>query len=215
MREEYGWVVNFEEPPYQSALDLGTFPWPAHPGATWRVVGGGSFQSNYTETPDMWSSPRLQLNVLEKVISDYNQSGNPGGFAVRTESDGKCTVVGVSMRDDSGRQVAVTPILDTPISLDTATRDAETTLRLITDALSRQTGVKVGIGFAPDNALMQSQVTVGGAALPARTLLLQTLDGAGGKMGWDLLYFPQFPHFVLNISIATRAQYDAFGNRRF
>jgi hypothetical protein len=161
----------------------------------------------------MSSSPELQFNALEKVISDYNQTQNPGKFEVRAESEGRCTVAGISMRDNGGKQVPVTPILDTPIILDKATRDAETTVSLITDALFRQTGVMVVIGSAPTNTLMNSHVTVGGAALPARTLLLQTLDGTGWKMGWDLLYDPQFGQFVLHIFSPMRAQYDALGNR--
>lgn len=229
--QEYGWTVDFEDPPYRSGFDLvdDTDPkWrAAHPTAKGVTrVAGGSFQSNFPE-PSTISPDDAEEQVLKKLVADYNSSGNPGKFAVRKEAEGRYAVVGVSRKDDAGKDEAVDVLLDTSISIPVEQRDAGATLRLILDTLSATSGVKVylgTVGFSSD-PLQGVEVTIGGSNVPARTLLLQTLDGVSvwtpphggqffrGILVWNLLFDADRNGYRLGLSSATKTETDANGRR--
>jgi hypothetical protein len=80
MGQEYGWIVDFEDPQYRSHFDLvdDTDPtWRAnHPNAKGMVrVSGGLFQSTFPEPSTI--SENVEEKVLQKLVADYNASGNP------------------------------------------------------------------------------------------------------------------------------------------
>lgn len=213
VREEYGWVVDFEDPPYSSRFDLvdDTDPqWRAnHPGAkgVWRVAGG-SFRSEYPEAATTVPSSLQVEAVLRKIVSDYNAGNNPGKFTVRKESNNRYSIVGISMKADDGRDKEVRSVLDTPLSLPTQRRTAVETVYSILNILSATNGIKVLPLMVPTNALQQS-VTVGGANITARELLKETLARANSRrtLFWDLFFDPD-PNtnaYLLNIEVATRA----------
>src|SRR5258708_2205976 len=107
--QEYGWTVDFEDPPYRSHFDL-----PDDTDPTWRAnhpnakgvtrVSGGLFQSNFPEPSTI--SDKAEEQVLQKLVSDYNSSGNPGKFVVRKEGETRYAVIGVSRRDETGKDEA-------------------------------------------------------------------------------------------------------------
>ena len=147
--QEYGWIVDFEDPLYRSHFDLvdATDPaWRAiHPndkGAT--RVAGGLFQSSFPEPSTITDNAEEQ--TLQRLVSDYNSSGNPGKFIVRKEAEGRYAVIGVSRRDETGKDEAVNALLDTSVSMPMQQRDATATLQLIADTLTANTGVKVHLG---------------------------------------------------------------------
>jgi hypothetical protein len=219
VREEYGWVVNFEDPPYQGKHDLidMTNPKyrPTHPNA--RIVlgpAGGPFQSTYPETPHMWNSPAAEPDVLEKIVSDYNQSGNPGNFVVRELADGSFDVVGDSIHNDSGEDVPITPALDTSILIPRAARSGRATIDAVLHTLSAKIGIPAGIGLAPSPLLGQAQFTMGGSSVPARDLIMQVIDGLGRKYVWLFIYEPQPREYLLVLLPVARAEYGAFGQKR-
>ncbi|PYU48648.1 MAG: hypothetical protein DMG48_19560 [Acidobacteria bacterium] len=229
--QEYGWTVDFEEPPYRSHFDLvdSTDPvWRAnHPNAKGATrVSGGFFQSNFRE-PATVSSGDEEEQVLQKLASDYNASGNPGKFVVRKEAEGRYAVIGVSRRDDAGRDEAVDVLLDTVISIPVLQRSARETLRLIVDTLSATSGVKVYLGTVglSSDPLQDVELTIGGSNIPARTLLLQALDGVSswtpphggqffrGILVWNLLFDADRNDYRLGLSTAAKAETDANGKR--
>ena len=218
LSEEYAWLVDFEDLPYYSKYDLvdDTAPeWrsahPAERGAT--VVAGRAFQSEFSEDPKT-AAPVEEERILNKVVSDYNNSGNPGKFIVRDEGDGRFAIVGISVKDESGRDQPISAILDTQISVPTDTRDALTTIEVILDALSVKTKTQVGPGTMPLNALLGTKVTMGGQDTPARTLLLQTLSATDRKLCWYLYYDHDVNSYALNLRPLVKAEYDASGNRK-
>jgi hypothetical protein len=222
MREEYGWVVSYEDPPYQSNYDVTDMRNPkyraAHPN-TPVVLGpaGRGFQSTYPEVPDMWSSPATEEQVLEKVVSDYNKSGNPGNFVVRRLPDGSFDIVGDSVHDDNGVDVRVMPVLDTPVDVPQGTRTLSGTINAILHALSAKTGYQMGIAIGPMAFLTSPAATLalGGQTVPARDLLMQA-TGALWNRNYVLLflYQPGSHKYLLGWVPAGRAEYDAFGNKR-
>lgn len=224
--QEYGWTVDFEDPPYRSHFDLAdnTDPtWRAnHPngkGAT--RVSGGLFQSNFPE-PATISGSNAEEQVLQKLVSDYNSSGNPGKFVVRKEAEGRYAVVGVSRRDDAGREEAVDVLLDTAITIPVQERDAKATLRLIVDTLSATSGVKVYLGTIglSSDPLQEANLTIGGTNVPVRTLLLQALEDVSstsphfrGIFVWNLLFDADRNDYRLGLESATKTETDANGRQ--
>ena len=219
VREEYGWTVNYEDPPYQSkygVMDMTNPKYRAeHPDAPVRLgPAGGAFQSTYPETPSMWNSSATEQQVLEKVVSDYNKSGNPGNFTVSHLPDGNFDVIGDSIHNDTGAGVHIVPILDTPIYIPRATLSGYGVIQAILNALSAKTGVHMGIGLAPDPLLGQAKFTLGGSNASARALLMQVMDGLGRKYVWEFIYEPEPPEYILVLLPVVRAEYGAFGEKR-
>ncbi|MGH9404618.1 MAG: hypothetical protein ACRD3D_02145 [Terriglobia bacterium] len=218
--EEYGWVVDYEEPPWQSSRDLRDMSpaaWhAAHPGKRgFMIPAGGAFQSTYTEGPDMWGSATREEQILDKVVSDYNNSNNPGKFLLRQQSDGSYAVIGDLAEDNNGSEVPVGAYLDTVITIPSATRSADTTVDLILSAVSAKTGI-VGRqgGLGSINLMRQSTITVGGANEPARELLIQVAHAMGLKMVWDLWYLPDLQKYALKLRPAVLAEPGTFGQKR-
>lgn len=217
-REEYGWVVDYEEPPWRSGDLRDTSPaaWhAAHPGVRgWMEPAGGAFQSSYAETPDMWSSTDEELQVLDKIVSDYDAGGNPGKFVVRAQMDGTYAVIGVSTEADNGSTVSASPYLDTPISITTAARSAQATLELILSAVSAKTGIVGHIGGGPLNLLLSTNLSVGGTDVPARDLLIDVFQAVGFKTSWDLWFLPNLQEYSLRLREAALAIPGPFGQTR-
>jgi hypothetical protein len=218
LREECAWVIDFEDPPYYSKYDLvdDTAPqWrAAHPTAKGvTAIAGDTFQTQFPENPDAATSLAEEEHILDRVVLDYNASTNPGRFSIRNEGDGRFAVVGTYVKDENGQDQAVSPILDTPISVQADTRDALTTIHIILKALSAKSQIQVVPGLLALNALHQTQVTVGGENIPAGTLLLQTLSAAKIKLYWDLYYDHDVNKYAFSVLPLVKANYDASGNR--
>lgn len=224
--QEYGWTVDFEDPLYQSRFDLvdATDPtWRAnHPnekGAT--RVAGGFFQSTFPE-PSSITSGDAKEQVLQKLVADYNSSGNPGKFIVRKEAEGRYAVIGASRKDEAGRDEAVNALLDTPISIPVQQRDATATLLLIVDTLSAASGVKVKLGTIglSSDPLQEANLTLGEANVPARTLLLQALEEVSstsphfrGIFVWNFLFDADTNAYWLRLRSAAKTVTDANGRQ--
>ena len=218
VREEYGWLVNYEDPPYRSNFDLIDNPFippeVRRAGQRFTLVSGGAFQSTYPESSDMWSSKNAEEQTLKKIVSDYNEGRNPGKFVVRKESDGSYSIVGNYSEDDNGNEIPTPPIMDTSVSIQPGTYVADEAFKLIAARLTASSGNTVLVD-GPLNALIQSRVTVGGANVPARSLMLQLVAGVKSvRLVWDLQYAADTPGYVLHLLIAQRAHYDSFGQRK-
>jgi hypothetical protein len=174
-----------------------------------------AFQTQFPENPNAASSSADEEHILETVVSDYNASTNPGRFSVVNEGDGRFAIVGTHVKDENGQDQAVVPILNTPISVQTDTRDPWETIQVILDTLSAEGHTKVVPGTGVFNGLgPQPKVTVGGQNVPARILLLQTLSAAKMKLYSHLYYDNDDKSYALNLLPVTKAEYDASGNRR-
>lgn len=164
----------------------------------------------------MWNSTATEeKGVLERIVSDYNKSGNPGRFIVQRQADGSYAVIGVESEGKSGAEISRSPILNTHISLEKTQRSAQNTLTLILSSLSEKSGNVVGLAGLPRfNSLHQSTVDIGGRNLLGRDLLMQLFQEMGVKMVWDLWYEPNLHDFGLIIQTAVRVITNAFGGRQ-
>lgn len=219
VREEYGWVVNYEQPPYFSKYDLvdDTNPqWRAsHPRAKGVTIpAGGSFQSTYSEKESIYAGSG-EKGILQKIVSDYNKTNNPGKFEVLSNSDSSYSIVGISLRNGNGNIKNVSPILDTPISISTSKRSAAATITLILGALTAKVGEKVVSGEMPFNLMTQAQVKIGGDNVSARSLILHTLDATGRALVYNVMHDADSNWYSLGIFGAVRAIHDPFGRTSY
>ncbi|HEY1469508.1 MAG TPA: hypothetical protein VGF61_10725 [Candidatus Acidoferrum sp.] len=222
--QEYGRIIDFDDPLYTSHFDLvdATDPaWKAsHPDAKATRVAGGLFESSFPEPSSI--SGDAEEQVLQKLIADYNTSGNPGKFVVRKEAEGRYAVIGVSRKDEAGRDETVNALLDTPISIPVQRRDATATFQLIVDTLAASSGVKIYLGTIglSSDPLQDAELTIGGSNVPARTLLLQALDGVSsmsphfrGVFVWNFLFDADTNGYWLRLRSATKTETDANGRQ--
>ncbi|MGH9350605.1 MAG: hypothetical protein ACRD2G_00300 [Terriglobia bacterium] len=175
------------------------------------IPAGRAFQSTYAETPDMWSTANEEGQVLDKVVSDYNASGNPGRFVVRAQRDGSFAVIGVASAGQSGSEMSVQPYLDTPISVAAGTRPVETTLELILSAVSAKTGIVGRQGGGPINLLMSLRTSVGATNTSARDLLIEVGQSTGRKLIWDLWFLPDLGKYAFSLHGVSLAVSSTFG----
>jgi hypothetical protein len=216
--EEYGWSVDYEDPPYQSSLELIDVTSPvwraAHPTSESRALGirGGAFRTTYPESPATATSAEQRLIVLRQIVADYNASGNPGQFAVREFAGGRLGIVGTSVKDESGNQIPTPSVLDTPVTVRGGSMNLGEAVDIILEALNVKTATKLGASL-PTNLMFQTQVKLPEGEMPARDALHQVLAQAKGKLYWRLLYGPGRQAYGFNVLIARRVQYDTFGTR--
>lgn len=210
LSEEYGWLIDFEDPPYYSNYDLVDDTAPAwrtsHPGAKGvTIIAGGKFQSEFPIKSNLNEAPQDEEGILDKIVSDYNHSGNPGVFVAQKEEDGRFAVIGAQVKDEGGATRSIERILDTLISLQPDNRSADTTIAMILSLVSAKTGMKVVTGMMPLNVLVPTNVVVGGEDVSARALLLQTLSATKRKFQWQLFYDNDVRTYAFNLRPLLKA----------
>ena len=218
LNDEYGWAINYEDAPYDSdfeLIDSTDSKWRAsHPNAPgFRIPAGGFFQCEYEEGTMLTTSAGKE-EVLRRIISEYNRSGNPGKFIVRAGEDGRLSVIGTKVRGANTNDREIVPILDTLISIPTEQRSADETVEIILKALSEKSGMKVENFGIADNLLIQTKTIVGGENISARNLLLKTLNATKRTYIWSLLYDANSDTFyALNTRIAARVERKKDGTK--
>jgi hypothetical protein len=216
--EEYGWTIDFEDPPYYSKHDLvyeGDPAWRAqHPDAKGvSRIRSGEFRSQFSESPDTRNSAAEQESILKQMAADYNQSGNPGNFSVRSEGRRWFSIVGTAVADDTGAFRQIPPILDTRITISAKGQDAASVLKLILSEVSAQRGARVLLGVLPANIFRSTSLASVDAHDQARVLLRMILETTGTKLSWKLLFDNNTKVYYFNVLRVEQAQYDASGNR--
>ena len=217
LNEEYGWMVDYEDPPYTSdsdLLDVTDDQWRArHPnGRRVTIPAGGAFECSYQEDSTNMR-PEGEAAILRKIVAEYNRTSNPGRFALASQGRGRFTVMGLAVKEQVGQEQKVMPVLDTHISIPVAKRTTGEAIGLILHELSAKCDSKVGMGGGPINLLINSNVTTGGNDISARQLLLQTLDATGVPLIYTLMYFEDTNTYLLNLAGAARAMRDKYGRK--
>jgi hypothetical protein len=219
--EEYGWVVDFEDPLYDSkydAVDTTDAEWKAaNPNSKGTLsVAGRAFQSSFTEPVSV--SADFPEASLKKIVDDYNKSGNPGRFELSKESDRRFTITGTESSDGSGSTRPKPPLLDTQITIPIQTRNGTETFNLFLQTLSDAARVKVVHGSFMDNLLQNSSVKTGGDSVSARYILSSIVSQLNSEyeLNWTLFYDLDSETYFLNIWPAMiRTAKDAQGRLVF
>ncbi len=216
LNEEYGWIIDYEDPPYMSDAELIDITDPkrraANPNDRVTIPAGDGFQFDYDENSSI-DRPEGKTALLHKMVAAYNRSGNPGRFVVREADNGRYAVIGSVVKNGVGQDQSVSPILDTRISIPVEDRTAIDALSLVLKELSVKSNTKVAIGWVPNNLLFNTRVTVGGNNLTARALVLQIFNATGRPVSYSLLYFEDTHRYLLGAAVAVRAHRDAYGRK--
>jgi hypothetical protein len=210
LSQEYGWTVDYEDPVYSNdeAVERTDPLWAAsHPGVRQRLVAGHRFESEFPEAADM-SSATEEKGVLQKIVADFNKSGNPGQFAVVDEESRRFAIVGQA-------NGATKTILDTPITLNIVQRNGSFALDSLSEALTISSGTKVVVAAYPLNLFVQTMYTINAANQPAREVLLDMVDATHRKIEWTLLYDIDDKAYYLNLIGVVKAKPDMAGGKMF
>jgi hypothetical protein len=193
---KYGWLIDYEDPRYVSKLDL--VDRVGLNGATQTVPAGGTFGVD-VPAGNPATVPPPQDKTLQAIVDAYNQSKNPGRFALRNNEDGTYVIVGVAAQDNNGKMATQEAALDSAITIPTAERSATETLDLICKQLGELTHTDFTLGVTPRRLLDYTNVKVGGTKTQARSLLVSTLQATGHPMYWDMLFDPLSKGYYLEI----------------
>lgn len=218
VRLEYGWQVNWESAPGYSRFDTVDDTGPkwraAHPDAKGVTrPAGGLFTGTFPE-PAQPSRLGDEELALASLVREYNATGNPGKYSLRSEPVGQFSVVGTAVRDETGALQQIPPLLDTPISLTKAPRTVYESIGSLLGALQSATGKKVLFASASSSLFMNTQATIGGEKSAARQLLKQALAGTKRDMQYDLFFNPDVPVYILNVSPVMRQESDGQSGER-
>jgi hypothetical protein len=193
LRHKYGWVVNYEDPAYTSNLEIvESQEDPSH----LLLPAGGSF---HVEFP---VAAPLEDQTLRLIVDAYNQSSNPGRFEVRRTIEGGFHVVGTSARNKANIMSPLPPLLDTPVTIAARQRTIADTINLLCRVLAVQKHTSVSVGLLPRALMAYTTVKIGGAKVPARELLIQSLAATRRNVYWCLFFDPTSKGYVLNLHAA-------------
>jgi hypothetical protein len=143
--QAYGITVSAEEPEYQFAGDLQDISqadpeWSAqHLGAHYNVPKRRRLQIDFPALPN--GTPQDISKLLHAVVRNANDQ-MPFGFRLDVD-DEFYVFVPTRTHDAKGTSVAVLPLLDRRVTIPAGDRSIAETARLMTDALSAQTGLHV------------------------------------------------------------------------
>jgi hypothetical protein len=194
LREKYGWAVSYEDPQFISELDLVDAQDSTNHARKTNLPRGGVFSVEFPSAAE-------EEATLQLVVDLYNRSKNPGRFELRKSEQRNFSVVGVEARDRHGQMSRRRVVFDVPITLAIRPRTASDTVRVICRQVVAQRGVPVTVGVSPRNVLDQTVLTVGGANISARDLLLRTLAATRRPIYWRLLFDPNSKGYFLDIHL--------------
>lgn len=210
LSEEYGWNIDYEDPVYSDAeaIDRTDPAWTAsHPGVRQHLIAGHSFASVFPEVTKTGDTRAEKRQTLEKIVADYNKSGNPGQFMLIDEGANRFAIVGQT----SGKMQT---ILDTPITLNVAAQNGSFALDAFAQALTTSSGIKVTVLTYPLNLFVQTLFTTGASNQPAREVLRDLVDATHRNIEWMLLYDIDDKAYYLNLIAVVKATADASGEKR-
>ena len=168
-----------------------------------KIPGGHAFSAEFPVSKTQDPIPDEDKTV-QLVVDLYNRSGNPGQFEVRKVDD-RLEVVGMAARDEHGNIAKQRVPLDLPITLAVQQRSAFDTVDLICHAIAERSDVKIAVGVFPMGLMNHTNVTVGGADLPAHALLQRALAATGQQLVWRLLFDPDSKSYFLNLHLVKHS----------
>jgi hypothetical protein len=143
LAEKFGIPVSVEDPPYLYNDDVkdvtAAVSRVPNPARRVLVPKGGTLEIEFTLGPD--GAPNEIRALLHNLINHANAKFP---FAYRLEDDGGVfTLIPTHTRNNLGRVIEITPLLDRRVSIPPSTRSIAETANLMTAELSAQTGLRV------------------------------------------------------------------------
>ncbi len=231
LEDRFGVPINYEDPRFEATDEIidvtdqvqNTQQRRANPNVRIKVPKGGVFVIDLI-APNATVPSRDDIqSLLIQLRSSYDAQALPGKFVVAqisTAHGSNLVVEPIAVRNKEGVWTKTPPVLDSPITIPSATRSGFETLTQIASAIGESSGFRTVIGTVPLNALAHATMNFGARREPARTALLQFLQQLGGaqalagpspQMGFSyrLLFDPSYRLYVLNIqSVRLKASSD-------
>ena len=180
----YGIVINSEDPQYLYSDDMqdrtAEIARTPRPGLRVFVPKGGRLEVRFRVKPD--GSPQDLEELLQAVVDAANVQF-PFSYRLEMNGDDAYTFVPTTTRDTQGRLIDLPALLDQKITIPLGTRSVIEHAKLITDALSAQTGFHVsccqafvaGIPWGMENVSFEARDET------ARSVLLRLISSVKGR----------------------------------
>lgn len=180
LAQEFGITVSVEDPPYLFRDDIKdvTAEVSRVPNPVRRVLipKGGRLEFWFALKPD--GSPQDVPGLLRDLVEASNATFP---FAYRLDTrGGRFTLVPTRTRDVRGQSIEVTPLLDRRVTIPPGTRSIIEIAKLMADALSAQTGLRVSCCQSHVAGVPWGLAEIAFEANnePARSVLLRLIDAA-------------------------------------
>jgi len=204
LEARHGVIITYEDVPYSYEGDMTDTTSPkyreAHPNDTRRALipRAASLEMTYQLSSGPIRSVEMN-SVIQRLLDIHAERNNPGRFRLQQAGD-YFHVIPSQVRDRSGRLMAVTSILDTPVSFPEQEHSGIEFLNIIINEISRAKGIeKIFIGEAPRNLLNKTSSHQKATNKKARDLLVDILKLPQSKLTWQLFYDPSLKWYALNI----------------
>jgi hypothetical protein len=176
--DEFGVAVNVEDPVYiyrDDVQDIGV----AHSGKRLLIPKASSLEMRFDLRADG------SLRDVREVVRDLVDTANAQlPFSYRIDNDHDVvTLVASRTRDEQGRSIQLTPILDRRVTIPLGTRKVFEHANLLTQALEQQTGVRLGCCQTAVGGIPWGSTVVSFEARdePARSALLRLVRSEPGR----------------------------------
>lgn len=202
LERRYGVIITYEDAPYINEIDIEDQTSPAwrksHPkGPRALIPKREQLEITYQTSQGAIKSEDIRP-VVQKLLDTHAEKNYPGRFRLLQEGQ-VLHIIPMQVRDSSGFLVNIDSILDTPITFPAQERKVNTTLELITNAVSQVKGIKFIIGMAPMNLLDRTFYSGGANNEKAKDVLVRALKATNGKLSWRIFYDPGLKWYALNI----------------
>lgn len=212
--EEYGWIVDYEDPIYGrgESLDVTAPEWKkAHPLEKGQLLlpSGGKFVANLGKIA---TGQANQKDAIKLIVDQYNRSGNPGRFRVIQTTGGRLVVSGVSQTESDKSSGGVG---DGVIQLSSDSEVASLDLQNVVGQCASVNHVAIIFGIVPANALSQSLVEGYKGSATCRTAIERILSSIPYALTYRLLYDIGNQSYYLSIMPAHQVVLGSDGKPKF
>ena len=192
--DEFGVAINVEDPVYMYRDDVQEVG-VARSGRGVLIPKASLLEMRF----DL--SPVGSLLDVREVVRDLVDTANAQlPFAYRIDNDGDVfTLVASRTRDEHGRSIELTPILDRHVTIPLGTRKILEHVSLLTQALEQQTGVRVSCCQAAVGGIPWGSTVIPFEARdePARSALLRLIQSEQGNPNHVAGVEPRRYHWLL------------------
>jgi hypothetical protein len=218
MAKEHNWILDYEDPPYQSLPELAEIQTPdewraAHGGKAFKAIIGGAFDADLGTNIDPSQSNATQ--VINRMVAAYNGTTNPGHFEVRGGENGRIAIVGVATRNAQGVLVPYPPLLDTTIQLTPKPQTQMDALQDVASQLTKLSGRTVTVGTVPMNLIARTLCIPPAEPKSARSELAAILDASPVRLAYSLRYDSNDDLYAINLMGVGSYETDLHGFKHF
>jgi hypothetical protein len=212
VNQEYGWTVNYEEAPTVNASEIvdddSAFRM-SHPG-----YSDGYFP-NAHGFPFTFDDSADKESVLNGLVSKYNNSSNPGKYALQRTAQGDYVLVGISYKSQQGSNSNFESPLNCKISLSLPAMGVRDALQRVVLQIKNTCHTSLDGEYAGEGPNISPAEPVSGNFdnESARDVLADLLSQGRYLMWYSVEYVPVSNKFYLETWLGLKTIVGINGNR--